>query len=77
MAETAATNVQELQADCHSVRELVQTCSDSSNSTALKNRATGEKGPETESNLGPTLYHEVLATLTTDPGQDPSSPIAF
>ena len=35
-----------------SVRELVQTCSDSCKSTALENRVTGEKGPESELELG-------------------------
>ena len=35
-----------------SVHELVQTCSDSCKSTALENRVTGEKGPETELELG-------------------------
>ena len=34
-----------------SVREPVQTCSDSCKSTALKDRATGEKGPEAEFEL--------------------------
>ena len=39
-----------------SVRELVQTCSDSCESTAQKDRATGEKGPSTEPlNTGPMI----------------------
>ena len=60
-----------------SVRELVKTCSDSCESTAQKERATGEKDQQPSSNSGPTLYHRVIATRATDPGQDLLSPIAL
>ena len=51
------------------------TCSDSCKSTALKYRATGEKGPETELEL--RTYTLSRSFGATSPGRDPLSPIAL
>ena len=39
--------------------------------------ATVKRTSRPSSNSGPTLYHWVSATLVTNPGRDPSSPIAL
>ena len=43
---------------------------------AQKEKATGEKGPATVLELGPTLYRGVSATQAMETGRVPSSPIA-